>query len=454
MMDNYYKSSKIWKLLPAFLLFLFSGNAWGQTGLIINEASNGPSGALEYYELLLVGFTDCRHVDVRGWIIDDNNGDFSCGPASGSGIAPGHVRLNPADLNWSYVPIGSIILIYNDTDPSRPGIPADDPADSNGDSIYIVPISHPSLEVATGSSGCPGGTLAPLGCDACPGSGNSGYNTAGYSPGANWSSLGMRNGGDAAQVRRPDGSYFHGISFGSGMTGGTDNLLVSTSSGTGQTFFFSDADFRDVANFSSGPVATAETPGAPNNAANAAYVASLQAFCPLPVIFKSPLTAVPTPQGNRLAWTTFEETNFDRFVIERADESDMEFRPIGSVQGNAAQYSYVDQPLKNGTVWYRLKIVDLDGSFDYSRVAAVYAHEDKNALSAEVFPNPAQSSVNFLISGPEKAQLSIFDLQGRMVWSREVTSETSIDLGNWPKGLYAWQLSRQGESRSGKLIVQ
>ena len=50
----------------------------GQT-LIINEFSNGPSGSQEYVELVVVdtssGNSNCSNcIDLRGWIIDDNNG--------------------------------------------------------------------------------------------------------------------------------------------------------------------------------------------------------------------------------------------------------------------------------------------------------------------------------------------------------------------------------------------
>ncbi len=83
----------------------------------------------------------------------------------------------------------------------------------------------------------------------------------------------MRNSGDAGQVRYPDGSYYHGISYGSSMNGGPDNLKISSSSGTGKCFYFNDGDYRNASNFSVGTAGSAnETPGDYNNAINRAYI--------------------------------------------------------------------------------------------------------------------------------------------------------------------------------------
>lgn len=425
-----------------------------QSGLIMNEASNGVSGTEEFLEMVLVGTAADCNVDLRGWMFDDNNGDFSCGAASGCGIAPGHARLSATDPTWSAVPLGSIIVVYNDGD-IGPNIPAADPTDSNGDMVYIVPISHPSIEVAQGVGSCTG-TLTPIGCNACPGTGNSGYSGNSYSNGGIWNSLGMRNGsGDAAQTRTPAGAYFHGISYGtSSINGGPDNLKVHNASGSGRNFMFSNGDFTDVANFSVGTASTDETPGAPNDAANQTFINNLIGLCPLPVEFAKPLTAISSDEGILLQWTTSQELNFDHFAIERADEYDREFKEIGTVDGNAATYSFLDEEPDGLTVWYRLKMIDVDGAYDHSRVAAIYHIREEGELAVNLFPNPASSSVNFLVSGAETSTLRVFDLQGRLVHQQPLGGEASIDVNAWSNGLYVWQVSDPtGQVQRGKLQV-
>ena len=100
------------------------------TGLIVNELSNGPSGSKEYIELVVVG-PACTNVDIRGIKVDDNNGTIYNGfgtTLTGSGVSAGHLRF--ANIaQWSAVPTGSIILIYNNTDLNAL-LPTDDPNDT------------------------------------------------------------------------------------------------------------------------------------------------------------------------------------------------------------------------------------------------------------------------------------------------------------------------------------
>lgn len=455
-MDKNNRRPLTFAFLQAVVLSLIftSSQAYGQAGLIINEVSNGVTGTEEYFEMLLVGTASDCNVDLRGWIFDDNNGDFSCGPASSCGIAPGHARLSATDPTWSAMPLGAIIVVYNNSDVGA-NMPADDPTDANGDLVYVLPISHPSLEVASGVGSCTG-TLTPVGCNACPGNGNSGYSGNSYGAGGTWNCLGLRNGsGDAAQTRTPTGAYFHGISYGtSSITGGPQNTKVLTGSGSGQTFIFSTGDPTDVTNFSNVPASTSETPGAPNNALNQTFITTLQGLCPLPVEFEKPLTARATEEGVLLEWSTSQELNFDHFVVERADERNRNFSPIGTVAGNGAAYDYLDDAPQNLTVWYRLRMVDLDGGSENSRVAAVYHIRPEGDLEVNAFPNPASSQVSFLMTGAEASTLQIFDLQGRLTHQQELGAEASVDLSQWARGLYLWQVNAAGKVVRGKLQVQ
>lgn len=89
--------------------------------VIINEWSQGPSGAKEWVELL----TTAGPLDLRGWDLGDNS--------------PGDLRLT-ADLFWSVVPAGALIVIYNAADPD-PLLP---PADQDwSDLVVILPHNSP-----------------------------------------------------------------------------------------------------------------------------------------------------------------------------------------------------------------------------------------------------------------------------------------------------------------------
>ena len=248
--------------LFSFVFFTPFVNAQEQ-GIIINEFTNGPSGTKEYIEFLVVGCPGGR-VDIRGWKFDDNNGDFSNGPTTGKGIAPGHSRFS-MHTQWASVPVGSLILVYNSGDKNGSITLPDDPSDTNIDSVYVLSHDYSNLiEVCNNTPVAQAGNLDAtyISCTAF-GSGS-------------WTTIGMRNDGDATQVRRPDGTYFHGFGYGDN-TGGPDNLQFP-GSGTNKAYSYtsSSCNYRDISNFTAMSASTGETPGRSNNASNLSYIRFLR----------------------------------------------------------------------------------------------------------------------------------------------------------------------------------
>ena len=162
--------------------------------LVINEVSQGSSGVEEYVELLVVPdpsqTISCTEIlpciDLRGWIFDDNNGYFSGGAGTGAGIASGACRFAD-DLFWSCVPVGTLILIYNDDDFSGSLIPADD-TDPLNDCDFVLPISSTYFDRVA----------SPL----TPNTGDMTYPTlpAEWVSGGIWSQIGMSNDDDSFQI--------------------------------------------------------------------------------------------------------------------------------------------------------------------------------------------------------------------------------------------------------------
>src|SRR5690606_8974811 len=168
--------------------------------LVITEFSNGPStangsasGECEYVELYVTRcalYPDAEEVDIRGWIIDDNAGNFnSSGCTTGVGITTGHLRF--ADVAaWANVPVGTVIVLFNGADNCY-----DFTVNESGTGPYFINANSTSLLQWTGSGATPnsGGD-----CDYC---GNS-YTATGASA---WTSvMGLGNTADAIQVRCPD----------------------------------------------------------------------------------------------------------------------------------------------------------------------------------------------------------------------------------------------------------
>ena len=236
--------------------------------VIINEASNGTYFLREYYELLVLGegTGDCENVeefDLRGFIVDDNNNDFSKEnenssfiPQKDAGFAAGHIRFKNHQV-WSDVPVGSIVLIYNDAHRNMGQVI------DKANRRYIIPISSYLLE---GSLVQPSLTTSTA---YLPGS------TA-YFP-ASWDAIPLYNPSDSPQVRFPDGRYCHGISYGpsSRMTGGPHDLKITSQSGLRRVFYLLAGNYLSKFGYghvSLTAVSTAETPGAPNNPWNEFFI--------------------------------------------------------------------------------------------------------------------------------------------------------------------------------------
>jgi gliding motility-associated-like protein len=248
-----------------FLFFGFSFSCFAQNQLMINEVSQGPSGVKEYVEFVVAGNLSCKNdqntLDLRGVIIDDNNGYFATG--SGTGIASGAVRFASTTL-FQAVPTGTIIVVYNDSDPN-PLIPPIDLSLSDGNCRLIIPVSSNLLEWQTET----------------PTTSSTSYSASSWTTGgSSWSPLGMANSDDSFQIRSNtlDATPDHSVSWGNNTT---NNIIYFPSAG-GKVFSFTNNfsnDFNTQVNWTEGIVGTDETPGVANNPSNDNWILSMNATC-------------------------------------------------------------------------------------------------------------------------------------------------------------------------------
>ena len=96
----------------------------------------------EYVELMVIGtassVTCSPCIDIRGWIIDDNNGYHGS-----SGIASGCNRFSNNSF-WSCIPLGTIITVYNGAD-TNIDMPVNDLDINDGNCRLVVPIENSTL---------------------------------------------------------------------------------------------------------------------------------------------------------------------------------------------------------------------------------------------------------------------------------------------------------------------
>ncbi len=251
------------------LIVIFSCSAQlAQAQLVINELSQGSGSGREYVELIVVGTPTCTAsgTDLRGWIIDDNNGDFLSG--AGSGIASGCIRFTTNSI-WQNLKFGTLIVIYDDS--QGPLSIADDLLSNDGNCRLVIPFSNTTLLERSTTQ---------------PSNGTSIYPTSGFvASGNNWGGIvGMRNPGDAFQTRKPgptlNTAAFHSVSWGDNNSPQAQIYFSGDAGG----FVFSmknlvNDSIKNQTNWQADPVGTNETPGIGNSSQNIAWINSMSSNC-------------------------------------------------------------------------------------------------------------------------------------------------------------------------------
>ena len=174
-------------------------------------------------------------------------------------------------------------------------------------------------------------------------------------------------------------------------------------------------------------------------------------FVILPVQWLS-FTAQKRNETVLLSWKTTTEQNSSRFEIEKSPDA-IRFNKIGAVAaaGNSnsvLSYSFSDQQPLKGMNFYRLKQVDLDGTFNYSKIVSIKF--DKNA-TVILSPNPAKNVLNIqLLQANNFTSASVFDATGKLLWKQNITSaQIQINTMQLSKGWYTIRLEgRETEQHS------
>jgi Secretion system C-terminal sorting domain len=166
-----------------------------------------------------------------------------------------------------------------------------------------------------------------------------------------------------------------------------------------------------------------------------------------------------------LKWQTATEVNNYGFDIERKSTSN--WAKVGFVEGhgttNAPQsYSYADNSA-NGKVSYRLKQIDRDGKFEYSKEveATVVAAPAVFAL-LQNYPNPFNPTTNisFTVPSAGRATLKILNILGQEVATlfngeaqAGIVNQVQFNASGLASGMYFSRLEQNGKTRMTKMSL-
>jgi len=162
----------------------------------------------------------------------------------------------------------------------------------------------------------------------------------------------------------------------------------------------------------------------------------------------------------KITWATSKEEGFDYFVVQHSKNGE-QYQDIGSLNGagyNTASridYTFVhDQPLL-GSNYYRLKAVDLDGTFEYFGPVVVIFDGPR---SVSVYPNPVTEgylNLGLNFNPGENARIVIMNSFGVSVVNyTNVGIHTRIELPTLSAGVYFVKFQSSGWNETRRFIVQ
>ncbi len=176
---------------------------------------------------------------------------------------------------------------------------------------------------------------------------------------------------------------------------------------------------------------------------------------PLPVELTS-FTLTPQGRNVNIKWETKTETNTKSFDIERTANSSNDWRVVGTVSASGTsttpkEYSFTDKNLNVGKYNYRLKIVDFDGTFEYSNIVEAEVSLPKEYAISQNYPNPFNPStrIDYQLPFDSKITLELYAITGEKVATlinNELTAgyyTVDIDAGvlNLASGMYIYRMT-------------
>jgi hypothetical protein len=158
----------------------------------------------------------------------------------------------------------------------------------------------------------------------------------------------------------------------------------------------------------------------------------------------------------RLLWETATELNNSGFSIERKT-ANSEFTEIGFVPGfgtttERKSYSYNDQDLRSGIYTYRLKQIDLNGTYEYYGNVEVEVTVPSEFNLNQNYPNPFNPStkITFSLAVDSKVSLRLFNVLGQEVATlinKDLTAgihEYNFDATGINSGVYFYKIETTG----------
>lgn len=174
-------------------------------------------------------------------------------------------------------------------------------------------------------------------------------------------------------------------------------------------------------------------------------------------------TAKSERNGVLLNWQTANEENNNYFQIEHSTDG-LTFNTLDRIMGNGntnelSNYSYFDEKPKPGYNYYRLKQVDFNGTFEYSKI--IVSQVKAEGIAVDISPNPFTEQVSITLPDHEEYAMiptvvQVTNLYGQVVYQEILNSVNSysLNLSNLAVGTYLLQVQQAGSLIATQRLVK
>ena len=158
----------------------------------------------------------------------------------------------------------------------------------------------------------------------------------------------------------------------------------------------------------------------------------------------------------KTTWAVADELNVSTYEVEHSTDGNI-FKKVGNVNatGNSS-YNFVHKSPSYGVNYYRLRIVDANGTFKYSETRKVNFVGDGEP---QVNPNPAKNVLNinlpFSWTG-KKVSIKIYSIEGKLVLNKEIINATdliNLDVSSLPPSQYYLKILSNEKTISKKISI-
>ena len=160
---------------------------------------------------------------------------------------------------------------------------------------------------------------------------------------------------------------------------------------------------------------------------------------------------------NLITWTSASEKNFQHYEVQYSYSGEnYTTLAIIPTKGNSKQiqsYSIIDSSVNDTrNTYYRLKMVDLDGSTSYSSVVYLTSGNISTDDLLQIFPNPTQGNITIQVMNDVNLSFILFNELGVALWSGSSKNTTDIPMQQFAPGMYLLQINNGSEVWNKKIV--